>query len=45
MDALGAISLATEPPHPTELRQERVRKADKIIVKNMYKHIFGIALY
>jgi magnesium-transporting ATPase (P-type) len=45
MDTLAALALATEPPHPTELKKERVRKHDKIIMPVMIRNIFGQALY
>jgi hypothetical protein len=41
MDTLAALALATEPPHPTELRKERIRKHDKIIMPIMVRNIFG----
>ena len=41
MDTLAALALATEPPHPTELKKERVRKHDKIILKVMWRNILG----
>lgn len=45
MDTLAAIALATEPPHPTELRKKRVTKGEKIIMKSMWRTILGGALY
>lgn len=45
MDTLAALALATEPPHPTELKKERVRKHDKIIMPVMLRNVFGQALY
>jgi Ca2+-transporting ATPase len=45
MDTLAAIALATEPPHPTELKKERVRRHDKIFTPVMYRNIFGQAIY
>ena len=39
MDTLGAISLATEPPHPTNLKQEKQKKTDKLIVPTMWRNI------
>jgi len=45
MDTLAAISLATEPPHPTELTQGRVKKADKVFIPEMWRNILGQAVY
>lgn len=45
MDTLAAIALATEPPHPTELKKQRVKKHDKIILKSMWRTILCGALY
>lgn len=45
MDTLAAISLCTEPPHPTELKKERARKHDKVILKSMWRNIYGQSLY
>jgi len=41
MDTLAAIALATEPPHPTELKKERVRKHDKLITPVMLRNVLG----
>ena len=45
MDTLAAIALATEPPHPTELKKQRVKKHDKIILKGMWRTIITGAIY
>lgn len=45
MDTLAAVSLATEPPHPTELKKERVKKADKIILPVMQRTVLSQVLY
>lgn len=45
MDTLAAVSLATEPPHPTELKKERVKKHDRLILSVMWRTILGQALY
>jgi Ca2+-transporting ATPase len=45
MDTLAALSLATEPPHPTELKKERVKKHDKIIIQVMWRSILGQVVY
>jgi len=39
MDTLAAVSLATEPPHPSELRKERVKAKDAIIVPAMQRNV------
>ena len=41
MDTLAALALATEPPHPTELKNEKLRKRDNIITPIMMRNIFG----
>ena len=45
MDTLAAISLATEPPHPSELKQDRQKKSDKIILPSMWRNIIGQVTY
>ena len=45
MDVLAAIAYATEHPHPTELRKERIRKNDPIFTPLMWRAIFSQALY
>ena len=45
MDTLAAISLATEPPHPSQLKMERQKKSDKIILPVMWRNIIGQASY
>mmetsp|Transcript_7833 Transcript_7833/g.7308 ORF Transcript_7833/g.7308 Transcript_7833/m.7308 type:complete len:524 (-) Transcript_7833:50-1621(-) len=45
MDTLAAISLATESPHPTELKQGRVKKHDKVFTAEMWRQILGQAIY
>lgn len=45
MDTLAAIALATEPPHPTELKQGRIKKHDKVFLPEMWRAIFGQTLY
>lgn len=39
MDTLAAISLATEPPHPSNLKQEKQKKTDRIILPVMWRNI------
>lgn len=31
MDTLAAIALATEPPHPTDLNKQRIKKHDRVV--------------
>jgi len=45
MDTLAALALATEPPHPTELKKLRVKKHDRIMTPVMWRTIFSQALY
>lgn len=45
MDTLAAISLATEPPHPEELKLERQKKGEKIISPAMWRNIVGHCTY
>lgn len=45
MDTLAALSLATEPPHPTNLNPERQKKTDKIILPVMWRNILCQAAY
>jgi hypothetical protein len=41
MDTLAALSLATEPPHPTNLKAEKLKKQDKIILPVMWRNILS----
>ena len=45
MDTLAAVALATEPPHPTELKKERVKKHDKIILPVMQRTVLVQVIY
>jgi Ca2+-transporting ATPase len=45
MDTLAAISLATEPPHPTQLKKEKQKKSDKIILPAMWRNIMSQVTY
>lgn len=45
MDTLAAMSLATEPPHPTNLKAEKQKKQDKIILPVMWRNIGSQAVY
>ena len=37
MDVLAAIAFATENPHPTEIRKERINAKENIITKPMMR--------
>ena len=45
MDTLAAIALATEPPHPTNLKIEKQKKQDRIILPVMWRNIGVQAVY
>lgn len=45
MDTLAAISLATEPPHPTQLKKKRLNKSEKVFLPEMWRQILGISAY
>ena len=45
MDTLAAISLATEPPHPANLKLEKQKKSDRIILPVMWRNILIQAAY
>jgi len=45
MDTLAAIALATEPPHPTQLRTRPVRVYDRILSPVMWRQILGVSIY
>ena len=45
MDVLAAIAFATENPHPTEIRKERIRENQKIFTKLMVRNILFMTLY
>jgi len=45
MDVLAAIALATEAPHPTELRKERIKQKDRIITPFMKRTILSQVAY
>lgn len=46
MDVLAAIALASEAPHPTKLRKERVNiNKDSLISPIMWRTIFSQVLY
>jgi Ca2+ transporting ATPase len=45
MDVLAAIAFATEAPHPTEIRKERVSVKDPLITKPMMRAILSQSIY
>lgn len=45
MDTLAAISLATEPPNPHNMKLEKQKKTDKIVLPVMWRNIFAQAIY
>lgn len=45
MDVLAAIAFATENPHPTEIRKDRVRARDRIITQPMMRAILSQTVY
>ena len=45
MDVLAAIAFATENPHPTEIRKERINSKDNIITKPMMRSIITQSSY
>ena len=45
MDVLAAIALATEAPHPTELKSERIKKNDNSLTPVMWRSISSQVLY
>jgi Ca2+-transporting ATPase len=45
MDVLAAIALATEAPHPTKLRKDRIKKTDNFVIPVMWRQIFSQVLY
>jgi len=45
MDVMAAIALATEAPHPTKLRAERIRKTDKVLTPLMWRAVTSQVLY
>ena len=45
MDVLAAIAFATENPHPTEIRKERVSAKDKILTPTMMRSILSQGIY
>lgn len=45
MDVLAAIAFATENPHPTDIRKERIRDNQKIITKLMTRNILFQVIY
>jgi magnesium-transporting ATPase (P-type) len=45
MDTLAALALATEPPHPTELKQGKIKKSDRVFLPEMWRAIFSQVIY
>jgi magnesium-transporting ATPase (P-type) len=46
MDILAAIALATEQPHPTDLRKERFKiEKDNFVMPIMWRSIYSQVLY
>ena len=45
MDTLGALALATEPPHDALMKIKPVGRGASIISNVMWRNIFGQALY
>ncbi|KAJ3669222.1 hypothetical protein LUZ60_011172 [Juncus effusus] len=45
MDTLGALALATEPPHDGLMKRPPVRKDESFITKVMWRNIIGQSLY
>jgi P-type Ca2+ transporter type 2C len=45
MDTLGALALATEPPHEELMKRPPVRKDDSLITRVMWRNIIGQSLY
>lgn len=45
MDTLAALALSTEPPHPTELRPQRIKKQERVVDKGIWRSILGQTLY
>lgn len=45
MDTLGALALATEPPHESLLYRKPHGRGDYIISPIMMKHILGQSLF
>ncbi|KAH6817726.1 autoinhibited isoform 4 [Perilla frutescens var. frutescens] len=45
MDTLGALALATEPPHDGLMQRPPVRRNESFITRNMWRNIFGQSIY
>lgn len=45
MDTLGALALATEPPTKDILDRQPYKKSDKIISEQMWRNVFGHAIW
>lgn len=45
MDTLGALALATEPPHEGLMKRPPVAKGESFITKVMWRNIIGQSIY
>jgi len=45
MDTLGALALATEPPAKEILKRQPYKKDNPIVTENMWRNIFGHAVF
>jgi len=45
MDTLAAIALATEPPHPSELKVNKNQKHEKVFMPEMWRAIIAQYIY
>ncbi|KAI9080746.1 hypothetical protein K1719_037259 [Acacia pycnantha] len=45
MDTLGALALATEPPHDGLMKKKPVAKGESFITKTMWRNIIGQSIY
>ncbi|XP_076955339.1 calcium-transporting ATPase 4, plasma membrane-type-like isoform X1 [Bidens hawaiensis] len=45
MDTLGALALATEPPHDGLMKRPPVKRTDSFITKTMWRNIIGQSIY
>jgi Ca2+ transporting ATPase len=45
MDTLGALALATEPPADEILKRKPYKKDNPIVTENMWRNIFGHAVF
>lgn len=45
MDTLGALALATEPPSDEILKRQPYKKDNAIVTQQMWRNVFGHAIY